>query len=210
VLGDPPNYNPRAEDSIAARARVMGIAPSELIYDALLQRDGHEVLYRPMGNSEGEKFESSGRNLLKTDTTILGLGDGGAHYSMICDAAYPTYMLTYWTRDAGPDRRLELPWAIRKLAFEPADAVGLRDRGLLRVGYKADLNVIDMARLHLHAPHATYDLPAGGRRLSQRADGYDATIVSGTITYRSGQATGALPGRLVRGAREAPEPAHAV
>ena len=206
VLGDPPNYNPRAEDSIAAKARANGIDPRELIYDALLERDGREVLYRPMGNAEGDKFESSGRNLLKTDRTIIGLGDGGAHYSMICDAAYPTYLLTYWTRDAEPERRLELPWAIRKLAFEPADAVGLNDRGLIRVGYKADLNVIDLERLHLHAPHTTYDLPAGGRRLSQRADGYDATIVSGKITYRSGVATGALPGRLVRGARAAPEP----
>jgi N-acyl-D-aspartate/D-glutamate deacylase len=204
VLGDPPNYNPRAEDSIAAQARARGVDPKELIYDALLQRDGQEVLYRPMGNSEGEKFESAGRNLLKHETTILGLGDGGAHYSMICDAAYPTYLLTYWTRDAEPERRLDLPWAIRKLAHEPAEAVGLKDRGLVRAGYKADLNVIDLERLRLYAPHATYDLPAGGRRLSQRADGYEATIVSGQITYREGVATGALPGRLVRGAKPAP------
>ncbi len=205
ILGDPPNYNPRAEDSIAAQARAQNMDPREVIYDALLRRDGHEVLYRPMGNMEGEKFESAGRNLLKTDVTILGLGDGGAHYSMICDAAYPTYLLTYWTRDAEPDRRLDLPWAIRKLSFEPADAVGLHDRGLVKVGYKADLNVIDMDRLHLYAPHATYDLPAGGRRLSQRADGYDAIIVSGAVTYRDGAPTGALPGRLVRGAK--PQPA---
>jgi N-acyl-D-aspartate/D-glutamate deacylase len=204
VLGDPPNYNPRAEDSIAAQARARGVDPKALIYDALLQRGGHEVLYRPMGNSEGERFESAGRNLLKHDTTILGLGDGGAHYSMICDAAYPTYLLTYWTRDAEPERRLELPWAIRKLAYEPAQAVGLLDRGLVRPGYKADLNVIDLERLRLYAPHATYDLPAGGRRLSQRADGYAATIVGGQITYREGLATGALPGRLVRGAKPAP------
>lgn len=204
VLGDPPNYNPRAEDSIAAQARRLGVDPRELIYDALLERDGHEVLYRPMGNSEGERFESSGRNLLKRDTTILGLGDGGAHYSMICDAAYPTYLLTYWTRDADDERRLDLPWAIRKLAFEPADAVELKDRGLVKVGYKADLNVIDMDRLHLHAPRIHYDLPAGGRRLTQQADGYEATIVSGVITYRNGEHTGALPGRLVRGGRAAP------
>jgi N-acyl-D-aspartate/D-glutamate deacylase len=123
---------------------------------------------------------------------------------MICDAAYTTYFLTDWVRDADPERRIELPYAIRKLSFEPAQTVGLKDRGLLRPGYKADINVIDMSRLHLHAPHTTYDLPAGGRRLSQRADGYEATIVNGAITYREGVATGALPGRLVRGARAAP------
>jgi N-acyl-D-amino-acid deacylase len=204
VLGDPPNYNPKKVESIAGRARALGIEPRELIYDALLERDGHEILYRPMGNSEGDQFESSGRNLLKTDVTILGLGDGGAHYSLICDAAYPTYLLTYWTRDAGPDRQLALPYAIRKLAFEPADAVGLNDRGLLAPGYKADINVIDLARLHLYAPRASYDLPADGRRLTQKADGYVATIVSGTVTYREGVASGALPGRLVRGAQSAP------
>lgn len=204
VLGDPPNYNPRSPDSIAAQARAQGVEPKELVYDALLARGGREVLYRPLGNLEGERFESAGRNLLKHDTTILGLGDGGAHYGMICDAAYPTYLLTYWTRDAGADRRLDLPWAVRKLACEPAEAVGLEDRGMVRVGYKADLNVIDLERLRLFAPHVTYDLPAGGRRLSQRSAGYVATIVSGQVTYREGEPTGALPGRLVRGARTAP------
>jgi N-acyl-D-aspartate/D-glutamate deacylase len=204
VLGNPPNYNPAADESIAAQARARGIDPKELIYDALLERDGHEVLYRPMGNAEGDKFESSGRNLLQTPWTVPALGDGGAHYSMICDAAYATYLLTYWCRDAEPDRKIELPYAIRKLSYEPARVVGFEDRGLVRTGYKADLNVIDFERLHLHAPHATYDLPAGGRRLSQRADGYEATIVSGAVTYRTGVATGALPGRLVRGAQSAP------
>ena len=201
VLGNPPNYNPCPEESIASRARAMGVDPRQLIYDALLQRDGHEILYRPMGNAEGVKFESSGRNLLKDDRTIIALGDGGAHYSLICDAAYTTYVLTYWTRDAGPNMALSLPYAIRKLAFEPAQAVGLGDRGLIGIGYKADLNVIDYERLQLHAPHTVYDLPAGGRRLAQRADGYEATIVSGVVTYRRGNATGALPGRLVRGGR---------
>ena len=204
VLGNPPNYNPGPEESIAARARALGVDPRQLIYDALLQRDGHEILYRPMGNAEGVKFESSGRNLLKDERTIIALGDGGAHYSLICDAAYTTYVLTYWTRDAGPDMGLSLPYAIRKLAFEPAQAVGLGDRGLIGIGYKADLNVIDYDRLQLHAPHAVYDLPAGGRRLAQRADGYEATIVSGVVTYRRGRPTGELPGRLVRGARAAP------
>jgi len=201
ILGDPPNYNPTKQESIAAEARRIGVSPAALIYDALLRRDGHEVLYRPMGNDEGERFQSVGRNLLKTELTILGLGDGGAHYSMICDAAYSTYLLTYWTRDATPDRQLPLPWAIKKLCQEPAAAVELNDRGLLKAGYKADVNVIDFDRLHLHAPRATYDLPAGGRRLSQKAGGYEATIVTGQITYREGEATGVLPGRLVRSCR---------
>jgi len=204
VLGSPPNYNPRSDESIGARARAMGVDPKELIYDGLLQRDGHEVFYRPMGNSEGERFESSGRNLVRNDRTFPALGDGGAHYSMICDAAYTTYFLTYWVRDAKGDKKIDLPYAIRKLTFEPSNAVGLKDRGLVKAGYKADLNVIDLERLHLYAPHVTYDLPTGGRRLSQRADGYDATIVSGVVTYRNGRSTGALPGRLVRGSRDAP------
>jgi N-acyl-D-aspartate/D-glutamate deacylase len=130
--------------------------------------------------------------------------DGGAHYSSICDAAYTTYFLTYWSRDAEADRKVDLPVAIRKLALDPAKAVGLCDRGLIKEGYKADLNVIDLDRLHLHAPVPIYDLPAGGRRLSQRADGYVATIVSGKVTYKGGEPTGALPGRLVRGAKAAP------
>jgi N-acyl-D-amino-acid deacylase len=198
VLGDPPNYHPSRQDSVAAQARQQGLDAREFIYDALLRRDGHEILYRPMGNSGGERYEAAGRNLLKRDLTILGLGDGGAHYSLICDAAYPTYLLTHWSRDAADDRQLPLPWAIKKLTSETAKAVRMNDRGLLMEGYKADINVIDMKRLHLYAPHAVYDLPAGGRRLRQKADGFDATIVSGEITYRDGKPTGALPGRLVR------------
>lgn len=205
VLGNPPNYNPHPAESIAARAKAMGVDPQELIYDALLQRDGHEVLYRPLGNSEGERFESSGRNLVKNDYTFPALGDGGAHYSMICDAAYTTYFLTYWVRDAKGDRKIDLPYAIRKLTMEPANAIGLKDRGLIKPGYKADINVIDVERLHLYAPHVSYDLPSGGRRLTQRADGYEATIVSGVVTYRNGRSTGSLPGRLVRGGRETPK-----
>jgi N-acyl-D-amino-acid deacylase len=203
VLGDPPNYHPSRDDSIAAQARRAGRDPLDVIYDALLERDGHEILYRPMGNQEGERFESAGRNLLRHDRTVLGLGDGGAHYSMICDAAYPTYFLTYWVRDAPADRRVAPAQAIRMLTSEPAAAVELRDRGLVRPGYKADLNVLDLDRLHLHAPRPSYDLPAGGRRLRQRADGYDLTVVSGVVTYRDGEATGALPGRLVRSCRAA-------
>jgi N-acyl-D-aspartate/D-glutamate deacylase len=136
--------------------------------------------------------------------TILGLGDGGAHVGMICDGSFPTSMLTHWTRDRTRGPRLSLPQVIKAQCHDTAMAVGLRDRGLLRAGYKADLNVIDYQRLLLRRPDIAHDLPAGGRRLVQKAEGYDATIVSGHITYRHGEATGALPGRLVRGERRAP------
>ena len=206
VLGDPPNYNPSQSESICELAKAKGVSTKEMLYDVLLQRDGHEVLYRPLGNAEGEKFESS-RFLLGHDHTVVALGDGGAHYSMICDAAYTTYLLTYWVKNQTPDKAVALPAAIKMLSRDPAELAGLRDRGLIKPGYKADLNVIDMGRLHLYAPHATYDLPAGGRRLSQKADGYEATIVSGVVTYREGVSTGALPGRLQRFARPDPAPA---
>lgn len=209
VLGDPPNYNPAPEMSVGAMARAQNRDVMEVIYDALLQRDGHEILYRPMGNVDGApRFETAGRHMLDLDgTTIVALGDGGAHYSLICDAAYPSYLLTYWVKDAPAERKIPFHRAIKLLARDPAEAVGLNDRGLVKPGYKADLNVLDLNRLRLYAPHTTYDLPAGGRRLAQRADGYTATIVSGRVTYRNGNATGALPGRLQRFAR--PDPAAA-
>jgi N-acyl-D-amino-acid deacylase len=204
VLGDPPNYHQSRNQSIGSRARAAGLDPLEVIYDALLERDGREILFRPMANLTGERMDGAGRDLLGSDRTVLGLGDGGAHYGMVCDATYPTYFLTYWVRDAEPEWRVELPRAVRMLTRETAETVGLLDRGLIGVGYKADLNVIDLDRLHLHAPTVTYDLPEQGRRLVQKADGYDATIVSGVATYRDGEATGALPGRLIRGAKPAP------
>lgn len=204
VLGDPPNYHPSADESIAARARAAGVDVLEMIYDALLARDGHEILFRPLGNATGERMEGAGLDLLGSDRTVLGLGDGGAHYGMICDASYPTYFLTYWVRDADSSRRIELPRAVRMLSRDTAETVGLLDRGRIAVGYKADLNVIDFDKLHLHAPEVHHDLPAGGRRVVQKADGYDATIVSGVATYRTGVSTRRLPGRLVRGAKPAP------
>jgi N-acyl-D-amino-acid deacylase len=206
-LGNPPNYHPKADESVATRARLTGRDVMDVIYDLLLEDDGHAILYRPSANRGGPCFEEAGQFMVPHRYTILGLGDGGAHYSMICDASYPTYFLLHWVRHPDAAKRIALPDAIRMLARDPARAVGLCDRGEIGVGMKADLNVIDWERLQLHAPRTAYDLPAGGRRLTQRADGYRATIVSGQVTYLNGAATQALPGRLVRGQRAAPLPA---
>jgi N-acyl-D-aspartate/D-glutamate deacylase len=132
--------------------------------------------------------------------TVPGLGDGGAHAGTICDASFATYALTHWGRDRARGR-FELPWLVKRQTHDTAAAVGLCDRGLVQPGMKADLNVIDFARLQLRRPHIVHDLPAHGRRLMQAADGYAATIVSGVVTYRDGEPTGALPGTLVRGAK---------
>jgi N-acyl-D-aspartate/D-glutamate deacylase len=200
-LGESLNYTPRIKDSLAARAAATGVDERELIYDELLKDDGRAVLLSPKGNLvDGDM--AAGRRVLKHDNVIIGLADGGAHYGVICDASLPTWFLIDCVRDASPDDRFTLPEAIRILTRDTAVAVGLEDRGLLRVGYKADLNIIDFERLSMAAPQMNADLPAGGRRLRQGSTGYVATIVSGVVTYRKGQATGALPGRLVRGAQQ--------
>ena len=200
-LGDPPNYNPAPEDSIKARAATLQVSERELMYDELLRQNGRAILYCPMGNTENNRFDAA-VDLFGLPGTVFGLGDGGAHYGLICDAAYPTYVLTEYVRDK---QTVPIEKAVRMLARDTALSVGLDDRGLLKPGYKADLNVIDLDRLHLYAPRVKRDLPAGGKRLSQKSDGYEAIIVSGTITYRNGRATGAFPGRLIRGAK--PDPA---
>ena len=196
-LGSPPNYNPKPEDSIKARAATLGVGELELIYDELLRQNGRAIIYCPSGNTKGGRFDAA-TDLFGQPGTVLGLGDGGAHYGMICDAAYPTYILTEYVRDK---KRIPIEQAVSMLSRETAATVGLFDRGVIRTGSKADLNVIDLDRLQLYAPSVTRDLPAHGRRLSQKSDGYEATIVSGVVTYRNGRATGALPGRLVRGAK---------
>jgi len=196
-LGNPPNYAPAPDTSIAAIAGRKGVSPLEVAYDMLLERDGNAILFVPVGNYADGNLDAVTR-LLTNENTIMGLGDGGAHYGVICDAGYPTFMLTYWGRDKD-GLKLALPRIIKGLTRDPAEFIGLRDRGRIAPGYKADLNVIDFERLHLHVPRPVFDLPANGRRMVQDADGYVATIVSGQVTYRNGKPTDALPGKLVRG-----------
>jgi N-acyl-D-aspartate/D-glutamate deacylase len=201
-LADPPNYEPTADESLGARAAQRNVSPEELAYDWMLQDDGRALILFPFLNYADDNLEPA-LAMMRHPHTVLGLGDGGAHVGMICDGSFPTSMLTHWTRDRTRGAKLPLEWVIKAQSRDTAAAVGLHDRGLLKPGYKADLNVIDHARLTLHRPKVAYDLPAGGRRLVQYADGYEATVVSGAVTYRNGKATGALPGKLIRGAKSA-------
>src|SRR6478752_1359115 len=201
-LSDPPNYEPSQSDSIGARARSRGVSPLEEAYDRLLDDDGHAMLLVTLANFRDGSLDTVAE-LVRREDVVLGLGDGGAHYGMICDASFPTYMLAYWARDRATGR-LSVADAIRELTSAPARVAGLADRGRIAVGYKADLNVVDPDQLRLHKPIVRYDLPAGGRRLDQGADGYVATIVSGEIIAENGVPTDARPGKLVRGRQPAP------
>ncbi|WP_226016541.1 amidohydrolase family protein [Novosphingobium sp. FKTRR1] len=201
-FADPPNYAPPAETSIGAQARAAGLAPEAIAYDLLMARDGHGMILNTLGNFHEGRLDAL-LPLMQRPDTVLGLGDGGAHYAAICDASYPTFLLTYWVRDRDGER-LSLAQAVRALSAKPARAVGLEDRGLLRAGYKADINVIDQTALTLHAPVVRNDLPGGGRRLDQAATGYVATLCNGQVIRRQDRATAASPGRVVRGCRQAP------
>ena len=201
-LGDNPDYEPDPATSIGARARARGVHPMEEAYDRLLDDDGRAMLLVATSNLENNSLDTVGE-LLHRDDIVLGLGDGGAHYGMICDASYSTYFLAHWTRDR-KSGRFTVPAAVRELTSVPARIAGLGDRGRIAVGYKADLNVIDHAALQVHKPVITHDLPAGGRRLNQTADGYVATIVSGEVIAENGVPTDARPGRLIRGRQPIP------
>ena len=198
LLGDPPDYEQAPENALGPQARKLGKQPEELAYDAMLSDEGSGMLYVPFLNYADGNLEAT-REMLCDQRSVPGLSDGGAHCGIICDASFPTYLLTHWTRDRSRGEKLSIPFVVAAQSRKTALSVGLADRGLIMPGYKADINVIDYDRLHLHPPKVHYDLPVGGRRLLQQVDGYDATIVSGVVTQRDGAPTGARPGRLVRG-----------
>lgn len=201
-LGDPPDYEPPPERSVAAMAAARGMTAEALCYDLMLERDGRAILNRPLLNyADGDL--AAIREMMTHPHTLMGLGDGGAHVGYICDASCMTHMLVHWARDRTRGPRLPVEQAVRRISHDNAMAMGLADRGVIGAGRKADINVIDFARLRMRAPEMHYDLPAGGKRLVQKAEGYVATVLSGAVTYRDGEATGALPGRLVRGPQNA-------
>ncbi len=200
VLGDPPDYEPTYDRSVAGMAEAAGVSPEEAAYDAFCAEDGRALLMLPLFNYV-EGTHDVIREQLTHPQAVVGLGDGGAHCGLICDASLPTTMISHWTRDRSRGERLELEWVVRKQTRDTAALFGMSDRGTVEVGKRADLNVIDHDRLNLRTPELVHDLPAGGRRLVQRADGYVATIVAGEVTRRDGVDTGARPGRLVRGRR---------
>jgi len=197
-LGDPPDYEPPRERSAAATAVREGRRPEEVVLDWLLAREGKELLFAPLANYVDCDFEAI-REMMLHPNTVLGLSDGGAHCGLICDASMPTYLLTHWVRDRKRGARIPLETAVRLQTKNTADVWGFSDRGTLEPGKKADLNVIDLDALAIDAPVMVHDLPAGGRRLVQRAHGYRYTVCSGEVSFEDGEPTGARPGRLVRG-----------
>jgi N-acyl-D-amino-acid deacylase len=197
LLGDPPDYEPGPERSIAAMAERAGQTPQEFCYDYLTGGDGSRMLYFPVTNYVHGDLAVV-QEMITDPHTVLGLSDGGAHCGVICDASLCTYMITHWVRDRSRGDRLPLEFVIKRQTSETADFFGFHDRGRLEVGKKADVNVIDMDALRLHHPEMIYDLPAGGRRLVQQVEGYDMTLVSGVPIFEKGRDTGARPGRLVR------------
>lgn len=197
-LGRVPDYEQPVTRSLGAEAAARGVPAMSVIYDALLEDGGEALLYFPLYNYTQNSLAAC-EVMLHHPHAIPGLSDGGAHVGTICDASFPTFLLQHWVRDR-PTGRLSVERAVQMLSHDTARWIGLHDRGTVEVGMKADLNVIDLARLQLRPPALYADLPAGGRRLLQHADGYVATVVSGVPTLREGALTGARPGRLVRAA----------
>ena len=200
-LGDPPEYEPLPETSIAFQSNKLGVTPEELAYDMLMESNATAILYRPLSNYAYGNLDAV-FDMMQDPHSLIGLGDGGAHVGVLTDASAVTYMLTHWARDRTRGAKLTIPEAIKRLTSDNANAIGLQDRGVLKVGKKADLNIIDFSKLKIKKPEVLYDLPAGGRRMVQRIKGYDATIVSGEVVSKMGVPTEALPGRLVRGPKQ--------
>jgi N-acyl-D-aspartate/D-glutamate deacylase len=193
-FGNPPCYTPKMEDSVSAIAAREGRTAPDVAYDMLIENDGANFIYMTLSNYASGDLSMS-ETTLDNRNVIMGLGDGGAHVAFILDAGYQTWLLSHWGRT---QKRWSPQELIRRLTSDTAGAAGLHDRGVLAAGKKADVNVLDWDRLGADAPYIVSDLPAGGKRLMQAVHGYDATIVSGKVTFRGGEATGTLPGQLVR------------
>jgi len=202
-LGDPPDYEPAPESAVAAVAAREGRPVMEVLYDLMLGRDGHELLYLPILDYAASNLDAV-REMLIHPATVLGLGDGGAHCGVLCDASLPTFMLTHWARDRHRGEKLPIEQVVHLQTRRTAQLYGLNDRGLLAPGYMADLNVIDHEGLTLEAPELVYDLPANGQRMIQRARGYTTTVKSGKVVREHDAGTGELPGRLLRGPQPVP------
>jgi N-acyl-D-aspartate/D-glutamate deacylase len=199
-LGFPLDYEPTPDKTVAAMAKARGEHPLAVMYDLMLESEAGAMLMLPFYNYAAGNHDAI-HEMLTHPAAVSGLSDGGAHCGLICDASYPTFLLTHWARDRHRGPKFSLEYVVRKQTLDTATLYGLSDRGIIAVGKKADINVIDMDALTLELPRMVYDLPAGGRRLLQSARGYDATVVSGAVTRRHGVDTGARPGRLIRGVR---------
>jgi len=202
-LGDPPDYEPTADRSVAAIAARSGRSPIDLAYDLLVANDGRDMFYMPLNNYAAGNLDAV-REMMTAPNVVFGLSDGGAHCNFICDATFPTTAVALWCRDRTRGPGLPLEHVVHHQTQRPARHVGWNDRGVVAPGYLADLNVIDLASLQLHPPRLVADLPAGGTRLLQAADGYRWTVKSGEMTFVDGQWTGVTPGRVVRGAQPDP------
>jgi len=196
-LGDPPDYEPAPSTSVEATAEREGRTSEEVVLDWLLEREGKALLFAPLASYVDFDHEAI-REMMTHPRTVLGLSDGGAHCGLICDASMPTTLLTHWVRDRSRGQRLPIEQAVHLQTGRTARTYGFHDRGTLAAGLRADLNLIDLDGMRLHAPEMVFDLPAGGRRLIQQVEGYKATVVAGRVTYADGEPTGERPGRLVR------------
>jgi N-acyl-D-aspartate/D-glutamate deacylase len=199
-MGDPPDYEPPPEASIAAIAARGNRTPDEVAYDYLTAGDNRFLFFPVTGYATGDHEPI--REMLMDEATLLGLSDGGAHCASIVDAGIASYMLMHWARDRTRGPLLPLEMMVRRQTSDTADFFGFADRGRLKPGLRADINLIDYDAMRIHAPEIVADLPAGGERLVQRVDGYAATLCAGTPIFERGEHTGALPGRLVRAGRQ--------
>ena len=197
-FGSPPNYNPKPEESIEAMAKEKGMTVAELAYEILIENDGNNFIYAPLVNYADHTF-SVCKKMLDDKNAIMGLGDGGAHVGFILDAGYPTWLISYWSVKK---KAYSMEETVRRLTSDTANAAGLNDRGLLKVGLKADINIIDWENVGSSDPFMTQDLPAGGKRLMQHTQGYVTTIVSGKVTYKNGEFTKERPGTVVKSVKD--------